>query len=285
MDKVAGIRHRRWLWRIGTACFLWLGLLGRGTAVAQETADGDNLSDFWERVKTEVLGYFERFDDYLSRTRLLTVGELQSLPVGLQTKIGQTVCDLLVTEAVFGPDYTDLTVFLRITTPSYEGGNLTLYFGSEEVRISAQGGFVGDLKLALLSEVNIGGKGGAFKLVLDPARKRGDLPPTYAIVGCGGFEEMQVNGRIVVSKDYAKPVFNGKPLENRELEIPFSCTASWPTWRCRSSRSRPCPTGGSRPNAPFSISVPKRTRRPWTTTICPAPNSTTASPRCGRGCI
>ena len=226
MDKVAGIRRRRWLWSIGTACFLWLGLLGRGTAAAQETADGDNLSDFLERVKTEVLGYFERFDDYLSRTRLLTVGELQSLPVGLQTKIGQTVCDLLVTEAVFGPDYTDLTVFLRITTPSYEGGNLTLYFGSEDVRISAQGGFVGDLKLALLSEVNIGGKGGAFKLVLDPARKRGDLPPTYAIVGCGGFEEMQVNGRIVVSKDYAKPVFNGKPLENRELEIPFSCRAS-----------------------------------------------------------
>ncbi|MDE7091719.1 MAG: hypothetical protein K2O53_08380, partial [Bacteroidales bacterium] len=106
------------------------------------------------------------------------------------------------------------------------GGNLTLYFGSEDVRISAQGGFVGDLKLALLSEVNIGGKGGAFRLVLDPARKRGDLPPTYAIVGCEGFEEMQVNGRVIVSSDYAKPVFNGKPLDNRELEIPFSCRAS-----------------------------------------------------------
>ncbi|MDE5559846.1 MAG: hypothetical protein K2I84_04250, partial [Bacteroidales bacterium] len=165
MDKVAGIRHWRRLWRLVAACVLWLGLLGRGTAAAQETAaDGGGLSDFWERVKTEVLGYFERFDEYLSRTRLLTVGELQSLPVGLQTKIGQTACDLLVTEAVFGPDYTDLTVFLRLTTPSYEGGNLTLYFGSENVRISSQGGFIGDLKLALLSEVNIGGKGGAFRL-------------------------------------------------------------------------------------------------------------------------
>ena len=227
MDKVAGIRRWRRLWGVVAACVLWLGLLGRGTAAAQETAaEGDGLSDFWERVKTEVLGYFERFDDYLSRTRLLTVGELQSLPVGLQTKIGQTACDLLVTEATFGPDYTDLTVFLRLTTPSYEGGNLTLYFGSEDVRISAQGGFIGDLKLALLSEVNIGGKGGAFRLVLDPARKRGDLPPTYAIVGCEGFEEMQVNGRVIVSSDYAKPVFNGKPLDNRELEIPFSCRAS-----------------------------------------------------------
>ncbi len=195
-------------------------------AAADEPSFGDEIAEWWARTQTEVLGFFEAFDDYLSRTRLLTVGELQSLPVGLQTKVGQTVCDLLVTEAVFGPDYTDLTVFLRLTTPAYEGGNLTLYFGSENVRISSQGGFVGDLKLALLSEVNIGGKGGAFRLVLDPARKRGDLPPTYAIVGCDGFEEMQINGRVVVSPEYAKPVFDGKPLENRELEIPFSCRAT-----------------------------------------------------------
>lgn len=226
MDKGAWYRRWRRLGAVGAGWLLWFGLSGWGAAAAQEAADSNGLSDFWERVRTEVLDYFERFDDYLARTRLLTVGELQSLPVGLQTKVGQMVCDLLVTEAVFGPDYTDLTVFLRLTTPSYEGGRLTLYFGSENIRISSQGGFVGDLKLALLSEVSIGGKGGAFRLVLDPARKRGDLPPTYALVGCEGFEELQVNGRVVVPPEYAKPVFDGKPLENRELEIPFSCRAS-----------------------------------------------------------
>ncbi len=216
---------------------------GAGTGAAEDVADeaavfadadagsdgpsfAEEIADWWARTQTEVLGFFEAFDDYLSRTRLLTVGELQSLPVGLQTKVGQTVCDLLVTEAVFGPDYTDLTVFLRLTTPAYEGGETKLYFGGENIRISSQGGFVGDLKLALLSEVRIGGKGGAFRLVLDPARKRGDLPPTYAVVGCEGFEELQVNGRVVVSPEYAKPVFGGKPLENRELEIPFSCRAT-----------------------------------------------------------
>lgn len=247
MDKGAGCGRWRRLGAVGAGWLLWLGLSGWGAVAAVNVAAevetaasvsaeadgqsdapslGDEIADWWARTQTEVLGFFEAFDDYLSRTRLLTVGELQSLPVGLQTKVGQTVCDLLVTEAVFGPDYTDLTVFLRLTTPAYGGGETKLYFGSENIRISSQGGFVGDLKLALLSEVSIGGKGGAFRLVLDPARKRGDLPPTYAVVGCEGFEELQVNGRVVVSPEYAKPVFDGKPLENRELEIPFSCRAT-----------------------------------------------------------
>ncbi|MDE5704275.1 MAG: hypothetical protein K2H70_05565 [Bacteroidales bacterium] len=189
------------------------------------TASGA-LADWWAGLRDEVVGLFEQFDSYLSRTRLLTVGELQSLPVGLQTTVGQTVCDLLVTDAVFGPDYTELTVFLRVKTPSYEKGYLTLYFGSEHVRISSQGGFFGDLKLALLSEVNIGGKGGAFRIALDPASKRGDLPPTYAVVDCDGFKEMQLNGRVIVPPKFARPVFQGKPLENRELEMSFSCRST-----------------------------------------------------------
>ncbi|MDE7149267.1 MAG: hypothetical protein K2O01_02490, partial [Bacteroidales bacterium] len=99
------------IWRIGLG--LWWAVACGWVAAAQDSAVssfGDGISDWWERTRNEVLDYFERFDDYLSRTRLLTVGELQSLPVGLQTKVGQTVCDLLVTEAVFGPDYADLTV-------------------------------------------------------------------------------------------------------------------------------------------------------------------------------
>lgn len=207
-----------WLWTGGV-----FGLLGEGVR-AEETSS----SDLWNRVKEEVLGFFETFDTYLGRTRFLSTDDLQTLPVGLQTKIGSTTCDLLVTEAAFGADYTELTAFLRVTTPAYNGGETKLYFGAEHIRISAKGGIIGDLKLALMSEVIIGGKGDAFKFILDPAGRGGGLPPTYAKVGCNGFEEMQINGRIIIPQKYAKPVFNGKPLHNRELEIPFSCTAQSP---------------------------------------------------------
>ena len=46
----------------------------------------------WDKVKQ----WFEDFETYVERTDLITPGELQKLPVGLRTTIGNTNYDLFL---------------------------------------------------------------------------------------------------------------------------------------------------------------------------------------------
>ena len=137
-------------------CFILFFVLLSRTTFKQPAAG--NLS--WEKVRA----WFENFEEYLSRTDVITPGQLQKLPVGLRTDIGNYCYDLLFTDAVFGPDHTELSVYLRISGPDWQGEERVLYFGADKVLISQRGGFIGEVKLALLGDVSMKGKGDQFHL-------------------------------------------------------------------------------------------------------------------------
>ncbi|MEG2666150.1 MAG: hypothetical protein RSA02_03940, partial [Bacteroidales bacterium] len=160
----------------------------------------------------------------MKRIEFLSPGQLQNLPIGIRTTIGNTNYDLLFTKAEFGPDYAEVTAYLRIKGPGFSTGGTTLYFGAEKIRISANGGYIGDVKLALIGNYAIGGKGGTLKIVLDGANKVGDgLPETYAILDCKGFKELQISGSLVFNNKFVKPVFEDETLDNRDLTVKFNC--------------------------------------------------------------
>ena len=181
----------------------------------------------WDKVKQ----WFEDFETYVERTDLITPGELQKLPVGLRTTIGNTNYDLLVTQAVFGPETTELAVYLRIEGPDWQGEDRSLYFGADKVLISSQGGFIGDAKLALMGDIALSGKGDVFRLRFLGKKEDGDhsntadgLPPSYAIVSCEGFKELQLSAVLELNSDKIGLVENGK-ITDKPVTASFFCAA------------------------------------------------------------
>ena len=181
----------------------------------------------WDKVKQ----WFEDFETYVERTDLITPGELQKLPVGLRTTIGNTNYDLLVTQAVFGPETTELAVYLRIEGPDWQGEDRSLYFGADKILISSQGGFIGDAKLALMGDIALSGKGDVFSLRFLGKKEDGDhantsdgLPPSYAIVSCEGFKELQLSAVLELNSDKIGLVENGK-VTDKPVTTSFFCAA------------------------------------------------------------
>lgn len=195
---------------------------------ASQAQQEEMSSSFWQ----DVVRCFENVEDYLGRTDLITPGVLQQLPVGIRTTIGLTRYDLLITQAVFGPDYTEVAVYLRIEGPDWQGEDRCLYFGADKVLITSQGGFIGDVKLAMMGDVTLKGKGDMFRMRLLGKKEDGDhessedgLPPTYAVVNCEGFKELQISAVLEFEESAIAPVKNGK-LQDEVLRTAFFVTAS-----------------------------------------------------------
>src|SRR5690606_38089286 len=88
--------------------------------------------------------------------------DIVDLPVGLKDTIGNVVYSIGVIRAEINPQYTALTVFARVTIPQSndKGEALELFFGADDVKLSHQGGIIGDAKLVLLGDVPIPFNGG-----------------------------------------------------------------------------------------------------------------------------
>lgn len=180
---------------------------------------------------SKVKQWFEKFEDYLGRTDVITPGELQKLPIGLRTTIGNTKYDLLVTDAIFGPENTELAVYLCISGPDWQGQERKLYFGADKILISKTGGFIGDVKLALMGDITLKGKGDMFRVRFlgkkdegAPAATSDGLPPTYAVVNCEGFKELQISAMLELNESHLTAIKNGKPSDE-PLRFSFGCTA------------------------------------------------------------
>ncbi|MCM1040906.1 MAG: hypothetical protein NC396_00575 [Bacteroides sp.] len=204
--------------------FAGLLMLG-GTLRAQE--NGGNLSAALSKVQQ----WFGKFEEYVGRTDVITPGQLQKLPIGLRTTIGNTNYDMLVTEAVFGPENTELAVYLCISGPDWQGKERKIYFGADKILISKTGGFVGDVKLALMGDITLKGKGDMFRVRFlgkkdegAPAATSDGLLPTYAVVNCEGFKELQISAMLELNESHLTAIKKGKPVDD-PLQFSFACTA------------------------------------------------------------
>ncbi|MDE6694462.1 MAG: hypothetical protein K2J57_01365, partial [Bacteroidales bacterium] len=110
---------KRFLFLSLCCLFLWVALSAAAVAAAADS----------------IQAWYDKFEEYLGRTDAVTPGELQKLPVGMRTTIGNTHYDLLFTDAVFSADHTELAVDLRIAGPDWQGGKRELFFGADKVLI------------------------------------------------------------------------------------------------------------------------------------------------------
>ena len=164
----------------------------------------------------EVMGKIEETGAWINT---LTQGALVTLPVGMKQVVNEVVYEVGIAKATLHKDYTELTVFARIRMPqtNENGEPIEAFFGANNVKLSHQGGILGDANLVLLGDVQIPFSAGNWLLELKGGfdYKTGGIQNlTYLNIDCNGVKEMGVAADVQFSREMILPVkANGEALE------------------------------------------------------------------------
>ncbi|MTH15809.1 hypothetical protein [Flavobacterium sp. LC2016-01] len=137
--------------------------------------------------------------------------DLVELPIGIRNTVSNIQYSIGITKAVFSPEYTTLTVFCRVDIPqkNKNGQPMQLFFGADNVKLSHQGGIMGEAKLVLLGNVDIPFSENKWQVSLmggfDMATGNVD-DLTYVTIDCDGFKEMKITGAVEFSRDLILPI-------------------------------------------------------------------------------
>ncbi|MEW7291726.1 hypothetical protein [Aquimarina sp. 2304DJ70-9] len=175
--------------------------------------------------KEEAEAGFKKIDSADSWISSFGTEDMQSLPVGVKHKLGEVEYQLGITKAVFTKEYTELTAFVKVILPQSkeDGLPIELFFGANNVKLSHQGGLMGDTSLVLLGDMFIPFNGGNWLLILKGGfdYKTGDTQnKTFVTINCDGVKEMGIEGEVQFSRSMVVPVDEtGKLLpETREYK-------------------------------------------------------------------
>ncbi len=143
---------------------------------------------------------------------------IQVLPVGVKHTINEVEYQLGFTSAQFTKDYMELTVFARVLLPQTDerGAPIELFFGANNVKLSHQGGIIGEANLVLLGDMFIPFNAGNWLLILKGGfdYKTGNtINRTYVTIDCDGVKELGIEGEVQFSRNMIVPVAaNGELL-------------------------------------------------------------------------
>ena len=140
--------------------------------------------------------------------------ELIQLPIGLQgaTSDGNNSAKLVIVKAKVTPQYIELMAFAELKTPS-----MAVYFAAENLKLSNDGGVIGEWKLQLLANCSIPQIGNKFLLSITGGsldKETGEIkqaPNTtqqtsYIEFDCNGFKNFQFNVDIRLARSLAVPI-------------------------------------------------------------------------------
>ena len=145
------------------------------------------------------IGKLKESGNYLKNlTQSLSI---EQLPVGVKTQIGNIVYTMAISAMRLKTSHAEVDIYLEIDLPGEEEDPV---FGAFGIPFSRKGGFAGDIKLALLGDYPIDLQSGKSRIVLQTSTYQGH--GTYAMVGCEGFKELNVEGYLLFSRDWLIPV-------------------------------------------------------------------------------
>ena len=159
--------------------------------------------------------------------------DLMTLPIGIATGNDNALYQVAITKAKFFPEYAEVTVFCQIDIPqgTNQQGNQnaprSLYFGADGIKISNQGGIIGDAKLTLLGDVHVelGSKWGMSLYGGFDMDTGAVLNQTYVTIDCDGFKELHLTGAVHFSDELIKRIDTNTgdviPGTTREYDHPL----------------------------------------------------------------
>ncbi|PAM94954.1 hypothetical protein B4N84_10660 [Flavobacterium sp. IR1] len=137
--------------------------------------------------------------------------KLTELPVGIRKTINNIQYSIVIREALLLPEHTTLAVFCRVDIPQKDknGKPIQLFFGAEDVKLSHEGGIIGEAKLVLLGNVDIPFSQNRWQVSLYGGFDLKNIPfaeLTYLTIDCDGFKEMKISGAVAFSRDLILPI-------------------------------------------------------------------------------
>lgn len=213
--------------------FVLLGFFG-GAAQAQHTG-----VDAADKV-AEGASQINKVKESNNWTDRFAKDDLMTLPVGIATGHDNALYQVVISKAKFYPEYAEVTVFCQVDIPQgtdQQGGKnapRSLYFGADGVKISNQGGIIGDAKLTLLGDVHIelGSKWGLSLyggFDMDTGKV---LNQTYVTIDCDGFKELHLTGAVHFSEELIKRIDTTTgdimPGTTRDYDHPILGTQTMP---------------------------------------------------------
>lgn len=154
----------------------------------------------------------------LSKSNLigaLTGAELLQFPIGIKDSVNGYFYSIVFHEATILPEYTKLKVYGAIQK---EGGP-QLMFGSDDIKFTSEGGFIGDATLALFADFPYrpNSENVAFLFKGFERSPDGNHKGCYINFDCNGFKSARIDGDIIVTRDWILPTNeNGKVIPGNE---------------------------------------------------------------------
>ncbi|SNR14553.1 hypothetical protein [Tenacibaculum jejuense] len=164
---------------------------------------------------------FKVIEEHKSWVDSFSNEDIQELPVGVKYTKGNIQYAIGITHASIYKNYTELTVFARVRLPqtNENGIPIELFFGANNVKLSHEGGIIGDANLVLLGDMHIPLNSGKWMLTLNGGfdYKSGKTEnKTYVTISCDGVKELAIEGEVEFSRSLILPVeTNGKVNETK----------------------------------------------------------------------
>ena len=185
---------------------------------------GYPVSDFIAKDRDKAAGSFKVIEDKGSWVDSFTNEDIQELPVGVKHIRENIEYAIGITKATFTKDYTELTVFARVKLPqsNSSGYPIELFFGANNVKLSHQGGIIGDANLVLLGDLHIPFNAGKWMLTLKGGfnYKTGKTKNlTYVTINCSGVKELGIEGEVEFSRELILPVESNGEVKESKLMV------------------------------------------------------------------
>ncbi len=137
--------------------------------------------------------------------------DVQSLPVGIKKEISNVEYQVGFSKAYFSKNHTELTAFVRIILPqtNERGEPIELFFGANNVKLTHDGGLVGESNLVLLGDVFIPFNAGNWLLSLKGGfdmQSGVTQNTTYVTIDCDGVKEFSLLGEVQFSRKLVVPI-------------------------------------------------------------------------------
>ncbi|QPH39430.1 hypothetical protein [Pedobacter endophyticus] len=194
---------------------------------AQSVQNPDNV-----KVRAYAINAVAALDQNNHYSDFLTPADLNELPVGLKRTLNNITYKIAISSAVFHPTYAELTVYAKVEIPQ---NPRELFFGISGLKLSYEGGIVGDAKLVLLGDIPIDFNGGNGKVVLKGGLDLNNGQAldnlTYITMDCKGFKEMGLAADVIFPRKLLIPCDpNGDQIADSTKKVTGSFSTVVSDW-------------------------------------------------------
>ncbi len=167
---------------------------------------------------------FNRINETGNFISNISPDNLVELPVGLKKTINSVTYMVGISSLKLYPEYSEFTAFVKIITPQIDasGNQREIFFGANKVRLSHDGGIIGEWKLVLLGDFVFSvGSNSLVRLKGGFDMETGNVDEkSFVTIDCDGFKELHLEAEVQFSRNIIEPLKEDYTVDNTNITLP-----------------------------------------------------------------